>query len=286
LKGAARVSEPKELAISAIVRAQADLSEALTELEKIPAFEPGSVAFVAHALTNYLSVVGGTVELIQLHLANHTNGELKIWLEGLQHATNLISRTVGQLMNLSASVETQPRLEKFDLPSLVKRACNYYQRAANPKSIRLIFDSAADVPPVWADRVLIAAVLDNLVSNAVKYSPPEKQVWIHVRGEGSWAVCSVQDEGPGLSPEDQSKLFQKGGRLTPKPTGNEPSTGYGLAVAQILIRKLGGEIWCESVLGQGACFSFRVPVYPGPPPGAEASAPGANVESGDEKMGS
>jgi signal transduction histidine kinase len=263
------MSEPKELAVSAIARAQADLAEALSELEKIPAFEPGSVAFVAHALTNYLSVVGGTVELIQMYLANHTDAEVKVWLEALQHATNLISRTVGQLMNLSASVETQPRLEKFDLPTLVRRACTYYQRVATPKSIRLIVESAANVPPVWADRVLIAAVLDNLVSNAVKYSPPSKQVWINVRSEGSWAVCSVRDEGPGLSPEDQSKLFQKGVKLTPKPTGNEPSTGYGLAVAQMMIRKLGGEIWCESLLGQGACFSFRVPIYPGPPPDAE-----------------
>jgi two-component system sensor histidine kinase/response regulator len=80
-----------------------------------------------------------------------------------------------------------------------------------------------------------------------------------VRGEQGGAVCSVQDEGPGLSQEDQARLFQRGVRLTPRPTGGEASTGYGLAVAKELIERLGGTIWCQSELGQGACFSFRLP---------------------------
>jgi signal transduction histidine kinase len=87
--------------------------------------------------------------------------------------------------------------------------------------------------------------------------------WIHVRvrGEAGWGVCEVRDEGPGLSPADQARLFQRGVRLAPRPTGGEPSTGYGLAVAKELVEKLGGAIWCESVLGQGCCFSFRLPAY-------------------------
>jgi len=71
----------------------------------------------------------------------------------------------------------------------------------------------------------------------------------------------VRDEGPGLSREDQGQLFQRGAKLTPRPTAGELSTGYGLAVAKEWIEKLGGTIWCESELGRGACFSFRVPVY-------------------------
>jgi signal transduction histidine kinase len=59
-------------------------------------------------------------------------------------------------------------------------------------------------------------------------------------------------------------LFQKGVRLTPTPTGGEPSTGYGLAVARHLIEKLDGAIWCESTLGQGCCFSFRLPAFEEP----------------------
>ena len=139
--------------------------------------------------------------------------------------------------------------------------CNYYQRVAEKKAIRVVAGVSNDVPPVWIDRVAVAAVLDNLLSNAVKYSQPGKLVEVEVRGERDSAVCNIRDQGPGLSPEDQNKLFNKGVRLTPKPTGGESSMGYGLAVAKELIEKMGGQIWCESVLGQGSCFSIRVPAY-------------------------
>ncbi len=261
--------EPKELVASAITRAQADLVEALSELEKIPAFDPGSVAFVAHALNNFLAVTGGTVELIVMHLGDGADPQVRVWLEGVRHATDLMARTVSQLVSASANSGAQLRLEKVDLPLLVQRACTYYQRVADRKSIRIAFDAASDVPAVWADRVVVAAVLDNLISNAIKYSPPGKQVRVGVRGEPGWGVCEVRDEGPGLSADDQARLFQRGVRLTPAPTGGEPSTGYGLAVAKELVERLGGAIWCESVLGQGCCFGFRLPAYREPVPGTD-----------------
>jgi two-component system sensor histidine kinase/response regulator len=103
--------------------------------------------------------------------------------------------------------------------------------------------------------------LDNLLSNAIKYSPPGKRIWIQVRQDRDSVVCSVQDEGPGLSQEEQARLFQRGVRLSPVPTAGEPSTGYGLAVAKELSERLHGEIWCVSTPGQGACFLVRLPAY-------------------------
>ena len=107
-------------------------------------------------------------------------------------------------------------------------------------------------------------MLDQSPINAIKYSQLGKQVWVRVWGERGGVVCEVRDEGPGLSQEDQAKLFQRGMRLTPKPTAGEASTGYGLAVAAELIKKLKGELWCKSELGHGCSFFFRVPVYQEP----------------------
>jgi signal transduction histidine kinase len=95
----------------------------------------------------------------------------------------------------------------------------------------------------------------------VKFSEPGKAVRIGVTSEPGHLVCSVEDEGPGLTESDREKLFQRGVRLSAEPTGGEPSTGYGLAVARELIDRLGGDIWCESEAGRGASFSFRLPVY-------------------------
>jgi len=275
------VAEPKELVTAAIAKAQANLEEALAGLEKMPAFDAGSVAFAAHALSNYLTVSGAVVELILLRLADHPDADLRTWLEGLQHANNLMARIVGQLRHSTGTTEASLRLEKFDLPTMVQRACSYYERVAERKSIGLAVGSPINVPPVWGDLVLVAAVLDNLLSNAVKYSPPNTQIGVLLREEMGWVVCSVQDEGPGLSPEDQAKLFQRGVRLTPKPTGGEPTTGYGLAVAKELVERLGGTIWCQSELGKGTCFSFRLPAYHEQTHGAVQKLHGPLPESGE-----
>ena len=256
------MAEPKELVMTAIANAQAELEGAMSELRKIPSFDACSVTFAAHALNNYLTVTSGTIELVLLRLTERDDPQLRIWLECAEHALNLMARVVSQMTNSTAVGPGALRRESFDLPTLVQRACSYYQAAADKKSIRLVVGAGIDVPPAWGDRVLVAAVLDNLLSNAIKYSPPGKQVLVEVRSDKDGVVCSVKDEGPGLSRDDQAKLFQRGARLTPKPTAGEGSTGYGLAVAKELIDQLGGKIWCLSTLGHGAAFSFRLPHQP------------------------
>ena len=251
----------KEQATAAILRAQAELEQALSELEKMPAFDPRAVAFSAHALNNYLAVTGGTVELLLGSLVDYPDPKIRNWLEGLGHVTELMRHTVSQLMTSSAPKDVKLRFLKWDLAPLVQRTCNYYQRIADRKNISIVFEPASDIPPVWTDPVAVAAVLDNLLSNAVKYSFPGKKIWVQLRGEMTSVVCSVRDEGPGLSQEDQAKLFQRGIQLSSVATGGEPSRGYGLAVAKELIDKLNGDLWCESTLGAGACFSIRLPAY-------------------------
>jgi two-component system sensor histidine kinase/response regulator len=274
------MSEGKERVASAILRARADLEEALSELEQVPAFDQSYVAFGAHALNNYLTVVAATSEFLLLSLLDHPDPQVRTWLEALQHATNLMIHTVNQMMTASATTDAKLRFVHVNVPLLVQRASTYYQRVAERKRMPIIFSSTADALFVWTDPVAVAAVLDNLLSNAVKYSAPGQRIWVHVASEAAGAVCSVRDEGPGLSQEDQVRLFQRGVRLTPQPTGGEPSSGFGLAVAKELIEKLGGAIWCKSELGQGACFSFRLPAHqeqghgpehilPGPPPGSK-----------------
>ncbi len=239
------------------------------------------MAFAAHALNNYLTVTGAVVELILLRLADHPDPDVRTWLDGLQHANHLMARIVAQMGNSAGITEASLRLERFDLPKMVQRAGSYYERVAQRKLIRLAVSSAIDVPPVWGDLVLVAAILDNLLSNAVKYSPRNTKLEVLLREEMGWVVCSVQDEGPGLSPEDQAKLFQRGVRLTPKPTEGEPTAGYGLAVAKELVERLGGTIWCQSELGKGSCFSFRLPVYQEQTHGAVQELHGPPPESGE-----
>jgi len=251
--------DAKQQAIASIVQARNHLESALSDMEKLPAFDPSTVPFAAHALSNFLSVTEKTVDLLRKSLPGNCGPDVHRLLEGLRHATNLMMHTVSQLTNNVAVGDLKFRFEKIDLPHMVGRACVYYEHVALRKHIRLRFDDASEVPLIWSDRVAVAAVLDNLLSNAVKYSPIGECVYVKVGTRNGHVVCSVQDEGPGIGPDDQQRLFQRGVRLAAPPTGGEASSGYGLAVARELIEQLGGTIWVDSVEGQGACFSFRLP---------------------------
>jgi signal transduction histidine kinase len=269
------MADVKGQVTAAIIEAREHLEQALSELERLSALDASAVAFTAHALNNYLTITGGTVEFLQLSLIAHPDPQIHTWLEGLQHVTTLMTHAVSRLMSNATTQETQLQFRQTELPVLVQRVCHYYQRIADRKHIHMIYSPPAAVPPVWTDRVAVAAVLDNLLSNAVKYSPPGTRIWVQVQGDNTSVICSVQDEGPGLSQEEQAQLFQRGVRLSPVPTAGETSTGYGLAVAKELIEQLGGTIWCVSTLGQGACFSFRLPVYQEPVLGPRQSLPGS-----------
>lgn len=250
----------KDHAIAAISRAHAELNTALEQIEHLPAFDLGTVGFAAHALNNYLTVINGTAQLLEHALQNCGEEETLRWLQALVHTSDLMTRTVHQLMSMSASASDAFKFREVDLPTLVERACNYYRRIAERKQIAVVFHNSAESPEVWADPVAVAAALDNLLSNAVKYSPRCRTVHVDVQTEPRHLVCRVRDEGPGIHPAERDKLFQRGVRLSARPTGDEPSTGYGLAVAKELITKIGGEIWHETPSAGGACFAFRLPL--------------------------
>jgi signal transduction histidine kinase len=260
-------SSTTEPVATAIGRAQIELSLALAELDRVATLESGSVAFAAHTLNNYLNVTTATLELVTITLDGHADQQLHMWLDSLRHATSLMSRTVSQLMNASVGQDLTLRKEALRPSSMAERAAQFYQRLAHEKGIQVIFTGVFNAPVIHSDRVAVAAIVDNLLSNAVKFSPAGGVVDVSVAELDHEVVIRVRDQGPGLSEADQRRLFQRGVRLTPQPTGDEPSTGYGLAVAKELSDRLGGELSCESVLGQGSTFSIRLPIagWPEPP---------------------
>jgi two-component system, sensor histidine kinase and response regulator len=253
------VTDPKQAAAAAIAQAQASLEAAVEELDKLPALDARSIALAAHAMNNFITISGGVVELLIPALRDHPDPQVGSWLEGLQHTTDLMAHTVGQLMGNSVGVARRVQPEELHLARLAQRVCAYYRRYARPKGVEIVVTVQDDIPLLLTDRVLAAAILDNLLSNAVKYSPRERRIRVRVHGERDGAVCAVTDDGPGLSAADQARLYQPGVRLGATPTGGEPTNGYGLAIAKRFADQLGGELRCVSAPGQGATFSLWLP---------------------------
>jgi two-component system sensor histidine kinase/response regulator len=251
----------KQQVAEAIENAKASLDQALAGLEKTPEVDAETVGYTAHKLKNYLTVVGAAAELLEVYLAGHPDGQVQIWIEGLQHAIQLMNHDISRLMFSANGVEPKLKFEKVDMALLAFRGCNFYRRKADWKKIQINSELEPDCCYAWTDRVAIAAVLDNLLSNALKFSENGKRIWVSVRADQDHIACTVRDEGPGFSMEDQARLFQKGVRLSNSPTGGEPSTGFGLSIARDLVEKIGGSIGCESLPGHGAAFCVRLPAF-------------------------
>jgi two-component system sensor histidine kinase/response regulator len=112
---------------------------------------------------------------------------------------------------------------------------------------------------VLADEMAVNRVLDNLVSNAVKFSPRKTTVRLSLQSTGGQVQCCIADQGPGFTSEDKTRMFRRFGRLSARPTGGEPSTGLGLSIVRKLTRAMDGDVTCQSVPGQGAVFTIGLP---------------------------
>ena len=204
----------------------------------------------------------GSIDLLSIELGDTQNPRAR---EHLQTLSQTIERTkvlVRELFNSSTLSRADYDFQLVNINAMVLFAVDYYARVGRQKGVEIINTEAEPNFSVWADRIGVAVVLDNLLSNAVKYTKVGGKIEIVVRKEERFGLCSVCDQGPGLTQEDLEKLFQPGVRLSAIPTAGEPSTGYGLAVTKRVIDTMAGEIWCDTEYGHGACFRFRLPLNP------------------------
>jgi signal transduction histidine kinase len=166
-------------------------------------------------------------------------------------------------------VVTQP----VDVGRLALAVVSALESQAEAKKQR-IHVSAPDPSPVEGDEEWLRQVLENLLGNAIKYSPPRRSIWLSVARTPAAVRLEVRDEGPGLTEEDKTKLFGRFQRLSAQPTGGESATGLGLYIVKQLVDLHRGRIWAESDgPGKGACFMVELP--PVERGGADASLPTA-----------
>lgn len=142
-----------------------------------------------------------------------------------------------------------------------------HRATARRKHIKLGFPATATTDAAYVDPEIVKRLGDNLISNALKYSPAGTTVTVVLHREADQLVLEVADEGPGISAADQKKLFRKFARLSARPTAGESSSGLGLAVVKRLVDALLGTVSCESTLGAGATFRITLPLAA--PPGED-----------------
>ncbi|WP_221030172.1 ATP-binding protein [Actomonas aquatica] len=160
----------------------------------------------------------------------------------------------------------------FDLGQLCRESIDSLQSVALEKSQPLQLKVAKDLPPILADRERIWQILSNLLSNALKFTPPEGQVELRVESSPGWFTLEVEDDGPGLTPQDMARVFGPYARLSAQPTGGEHSSGLGLSITRQLVSLHRGRLEVESQPGSGAIFRVLLPAKVSTEPAVQTPA--------------
>lgn len=222
------------------------------------------LAIAAHDLKNPLSGILGLSENIVDSKGEMPSEDILEYTQMIKDSAERMFLLITNLLDVNSleSGKITVHLKPVDILDILKKNLNNYQDRAKNKQLTLhLIANEDNVYIAYADKELVHQILDNLISNAIKYSPANanKNIYMRISEQHNMIRCEIQDEGQGLTPQDQKKLFSKFQRLSAKPTGGEHSTGLGLFIVKKLIEAQHGRVWCESDIGKGAMFIVEFP---------------------------
>ncbi len=219
------------------------------------------LGIVAHDLQNPLAGISMTASLVKTYIEKMAPQDVRQHMEKVERTIDRMKEIIVNLLDINAIESGTLHLtpEMLDLAGVALSMLNDYLPRARSKNIEI--SCKTDTPVfAWADRQATMQILDNLISNAIKYSPFGSRVWVSVSSAGQNARIEVRDEGPGLTAEDMKIVFGKFARLSAKPTGGEDSTGLGLSIVKKLVEAMNGSVQCISKPGTGASFVTELPM--------------------------
>ena len=249
----------RERAFNKMQEALARLEASNVQLVSLNNEKNEFLGIAAHDLKNPLTTIILGAEMIQ---GTNTPPHHKSAVQAIIQAGTRMRDLIANLLDANAIEEGRftSNLEPCDLNALLKECVEHNAAAATRKEITLLVLSSDEA---WAltDRNATLQILDNFISNAIKYSPLKSTVRLRTLTADGRVSAAITDEGPGLSSDDQKRLFRKFTRLSAKPTGGESSNGLGLSIVKRLAEAMGGTVDCQSTPGKGATFTVHLPPW-------------------------
>jgi two-component system, sensor histidine kinase and response regulator len=242
------------------VRTQLALKAARDRLKQLAEDKDELLGILAHDLKNYLGGIYMSAELISGRIKRFNDKRLTQLSDNMILSSGMAMAFVKEfLANAATDHGFTLKPAPVNLAEISTSAVQQYQEISRRKKIQIETAFPAEAVIVLADFSALDQILDNLISNALKFSQSGRRIFVSVRPVDKYAECVIRDEGPGFTAEDKAGMFRRYGRLSARPTGGEPSTGLGLSIVLKLVQAMNGELLCESNPGQGASFIIRLP---------------------------
>ena len=209
------------------------------------------ISIVAHDLKNPLTSALSVAELFESEKVSKDQSEyLGVILRSLHRMNSLVTKILEIKVLESSSLKINNT--EVDLKRVTEQVIAALKFQCDNKNIRIITD--INDSTAHMDSSLVNQILDNLVSNAIKFSNRNSKVSIILKDENQMVRFEIKDEGPGIMEEEKPRLFKKYQKLAARPTAGESSTGLGLSIVKKYVEAMNGEVWCESEIGNGATF--------------------------------
>jgi PAS domain S-box-containing protein len=240
--------------------AESELEEVVKQLNLLNSQKDMFFSIIAHDLKNPFTAIIGHSELMMMEVQSKDYESVE---EIAGVILNSSKRAMDLLFNLMEWSKSQTGRHSFNptpflLKDVVSEVFALFDQIAIQKHIRIEMDISGEIK-ISADRNMIATILRNLVSNAVKFANPGGEIKVYTVSEGgSLSVC-VKDNGVGMSEEELKKLFSADTPITSLGTNNEKGTGLGLILCKEFVEKHGGKIWAESEKDKGSTFYVSLP---------------------------
>ncbi len=218
------------------------------------------IGVASHDLRNPIASIRGLSEFLS-ELGPLNEQQLEI-AQTIRSTSDSMLHLVDELLDLSVieSGEERSELEPCPVCELVSSSLNIYQFTANKKSIKLGMENSGDLPELlMLDKMQFRRLVDNILSNAVKYSPTGSYIRVLLEHQDSMLKIKVEDEGPGIPEDEMHKLFTDFGKTSVQPTGNETSTGLGLSICKKIAETHKGRVYAENRTDRsGARFTVEL----------------------------
>jgi signal transduction histidine kinase len=242
--------------------AEAEIAQKNVELARLNALKNQFLGMAAHDLRNPLTVVNTASSFLLDDSSRLLSAEQRReFIRRINANGEFMLKLINDLLDV-AKIESgrlDLELATGDLCGLIEENLTMNRILAEKKSIRLDFAAECGLPLSRFDRGKVEQVLNNLISNALKFSAPGTAVTVQASHVNDSVVVSVRDRGQGIPAEELDKLFKPFGKTTVRSTAGEKSTGLGLAICRKIVEGHGGRIWAESEVGRGSTFSFSLP---------------------------
>ena len=237
-----------------------ELEERNKELTHLNEEKNYLIKVLAHDLRAPINQVQGLAEIFLTENPDLAN-EKQDLIHRIVDSAKRQNKMIGKILDIDAVESNRVNLsfERIDLHALMEKVIRDFKIKAHLKNIKIAYEDNYENYFVHADVVYLTEIIENILSNALKFSPLGKTITITLNDTGSSFKICIKDEGSGLTEEDKKKLFLKNQQLSAKSTDGEPSTGLGLSIVKKYTELMNGKVWAESTLGNGAKFCIELP---------------------------